>query len=75
MDEQWISSSVNYSLSNNGLTPLFDNMAVVQFVHRYVAYAVVIMFISLFYKARKYHVQHADKLLSSEKISAPLHRL
>lgn len=70
MDEQWVSSSVTYSLSNNGFTALFDNMAVVQFVHRYVAYTVVIMFIILFYKARKYHAEHTCKLLSSEKISA-----
>ncbi len=67
MDECWISSSVTYSISQTGVAAFFDNMAVVQFVHRYVAYAVVLMFIALYVMAHRNNASSEETLLSKEK--------
>jgi cytochrome c oxidase assembly protein subunit 15 len=72
MDDDWISSSVFYSIKNEGISAFMNNMAVVQFIHRYTAYAVVLLFLCLFYLARNLNRARMDKLLSIEKKRAVL---
>ncbi len=70
MGDEWIASSVFYSLQNEGAGALANNLSVVQFIHRYIAYAVVIGFLILFYIAKNLHAARLSKLLSKEKLLA-----
>lgn len=70
MGDEWIASSVFYSWQNEGLSAAINNLSVVQFIHRYLAYAVVIGFLILFYVAKNLHTARLQKLLSREKLTA-----
>ncbi len=70
MDDDWISSSVFYSLNQQGFSALFDAMPVVQFIHRYIAYAVVFFILYLYFLAKNLNKARLGKLLTSEKLSA-----
>lgn len=70
MGDEWIASSVPYSISTEGISALVNNISVVQFIHRYVAYIVVAAFLFLFYFSKNLHKARMGKLLSSEKLKA-----
>lgn len=66
MDDDWISSSVMFSLQKNGVTALFDAIPVVQFIHRYVAYMVVLLILFLFFLAKNFNRTRLHHLFSPE---------
>lgn len=70
MGDEWIASSVPYSLSETGLPALVNDASVVQFIHRYSAYIVVFLFIALYVYAYNLHNARMQKLLSLEKMKA-----
>lgn len=66
MDDDWISASVFMSIQKSGMIAFADAMPVIQFVHRYVAYAVVIMFLILYVTTKKMNTARLGKLLYPE---------
>lgn len=70
MGDEWIASSIPYSLNESGTTALISDVSVVQFIHRYSAYFVVMMFIALYVYAYNLHNARMQKLLSTEKMKA-----
>lgn len=70
MGDEWVASAVPYSLSELGSTALFNDASVVQFIHRYSAYLVVLLFIALYVYAYNLHHARLQKLLSPEKIKS-----
>ena len=53
MGEKWIAESVGFSYNKMGWISLVENPASVQFVHRYIAYALVILVAIIWYFSRK----------------------
>lgn len=47
MGDYWMAPSVGYMYERDGLISLFENLASIQFIHRYIAYLVVIIFVVL----------------------------
>ena len=70
MGDEWVASSVLFSFQNEGASSLVNNLSVVQFVHRYIAYAVVIGFLILFFVSKNLNTARLGKLLSHEKLFA-----
>ena len=66
MDDNWISDAVGMSLQKLGAIAMFDAMPVVQVIHRYVAYAVVILFLVLYFTAKNLNTARLNKLLYPE---------
>lgn len=53
MNDEWIAVSVKMAYEQDGLKSLVENMASIQFVHRMIAYVLVIFFSILLFKVRK----------------------
>ncbi len=56
MGDEWIASSISFTLQKDGLSSLVNNLASVQFIHRWFAFLVMGLVIYIFYLARKYTV-------------------
>lgn len=56
MGEEWMASSVNFALQNDGLSSLINNLATVQFIHRWFAFVVMGLIIYILYLIKKYTV-------------------
>jgi heme a synthase len=69
MGDEWIAPAVPFSIQENGLSALVNDVAVVQFIHRYSAYLVVLLFISLYVYANNLNNARLQKLLSKEKLA------
>jgi cytochrome c oxidase assembly protein subunit 15 len=70
MGDEWIASSVPYSIHTEGMLAMFNNISVVQFVHRYSAYAVVAAFLFLFFYSKNLNTARLQKLFTKEKLTA-----
>ena len=70
MGDEWVASSILFSLQNEGWNAIVNNVSVVQFIHRYMAYAVFIGFLILFYVAKNLNTARLQKLLSRDKLIA-----
>lgn len=53
MGSNWVPSEVGHAISRDGLTSLVDNITVVQFIHRYLAWIVAIIVILIWAKVRR----------------------
>ncbi|MEP7168142.1 MAG: COX15/CtaA family protein, partial [Bacteroidota bacterium] len=70
MNDEWVAETVPYGIKTEGVSSLFNNMPVVQFIHRTIAWllALTILFIG-YYAKRKNNI--SDKsLLSTKQIHA-----
>lgn len=57
MGGKWIPDSVGYAYGNTGILSLFENLATVQLIHRYLAIIVLILILFLWWYIRKYSVE------------------
>lgn len=57
MGRSWIPSDLKTAFEISGISSLFENGIVVQFVHRYLAYLVLLGVIWLWWKIKKHHVR------------------
>lgn len=57
MGSKWIPESIGYSFSKTGIVSLFENIATVQFIHRYLAIIVLIVVIFNWWYIRRYSVK------------------
>lgn len=52
MDDEWIAEAVTFSLQQDGLSALINNIAVVQFVHRYTAWIIAALIVYVWFISR-----------------------
>ncbi len=66
MGSQWIADSVGFAYRKNGLISLLENLASVQFIHRYLAVFILILVLIMWRKSRNissYHLKLGANLL------------
>lgn len=66
MGSQWIADSVGFSYKKDGLISLMENLASVQFIHRYLAVFILILVLIIWRKSRNissYHLKLGANLL------------
>ncbi|TDI72107.1 MAG: heme A synthase [Bacteroidetes bacterium] len=66
MGSQWIADSVGFSYKKDGLISLMENLASVQFIHRYLAVFILILVLIIWRKSRNistYHIKIGANLL------------
>ncbi len=66
MGSKWIADSVGFSYKKDGLISLMENLASVQFIHRYLAVFILILVLIIWRKSRNistYHIKLGANLL------------
>lgn len=53
MGDEWMASSVSFTLQKNGVISLINNLASVQFIHRWLAFIVLSFIVYIYYKMQK----------------------
>lgn len=67
MGDEWIASSVRIAYKNDGLISFFENLASIQFIHRWLAVLLVIFFGGIIYLAKQ---KKEKKYLNSQQLFA-----
>ncbi|HKR03676.1 MAG TPA: COX15/CtaA family protein [Bacteroidia bacterium] len=70
MGDEWVASSVSYGIKTEGLSSLFNNISVVQFIHRTIAWVLALTIFFIGYYAKRKNDVSDKTLLSSEHIRA-----
>lgn len=65
MGDQWVASSVVFGIKTEGIGSLFNNISVVQFIHRTIAWLVVLMIFFIWYFAKKESTFSKNNFLNS----------
>ena len=66
MGDEWIASSVAFGLQTEGISSLVNNISVVQFIHRCLAWAIAVGIIALWFYVRRKN-KSAENILVSKK--------
>ena len=53
MGDEWVAASVGFAWAHDGISSLWNNIATVQFIHRNIAYTILLVIIFLLWKKEK----------------------
>lgn len=70
MGDEWVAASVSSGIQSDGISSLFNNISVVQFIHRTVAWILSLAIIFIWYYARTKNNSSDKSMLSSEQKTA-----
>ena len=70
MGEEWVASSVTYGLQMEGVKSLVNNISVVQFLHRYIAWLLALTVVMVFYYGKNKNHKAGKSLMSARQINA-----
>lgn len=70
MGDEWVAESVPYGIKTEGVNSLFNNISVVQFIHRTIAWVLALGIFFIWYYAKKKNTVSAKSLLSYKQTGA-----
>ncbi len=62
MGDRWIAESIGFSYNNVGMISLFENLASVQFIHRYLAFIILFGALFIWFRSQKVFLHPHQKL-------------
>jgi cytochrome c oxidase assembly protein subunit 15 len=70
MGDEWVASSVSYGIQAEGISSLINNISVVQFIHRTIAWLLALGIVFIGYYAKRRNLFSDKRLLSIRQIHA-----